>query len=83
MHVLVRYYAGDPEVGGLVIAETTVQGPSEAEQSLTFDRSFNSFPSGLITLCGVVDPDDQIEECNDGNNTDVGDTSVNSTHPNK
>ncbi len=71
--IVVRYYAGDPDQGGTRIHEETVAGPLEPGTSTTFTASLYGFPlNRLITVYAVVDPDNQIFECNDGDNKAQG-----------
>lgn len=74
---VVRYYAGDPEAGGTVLHEVTRPGPLDPNAEDSFDQSIPGFPQNLeILVWGVVDPDNAIEECNDGNNKDDADNKV-------
>ena len=74
---VVRYYAGDPEAGGNVIHEVTRPGPLGPNEEDTFTEAITTFPQNLeILVWGVVDPDNEIEECNDGNNKDDADSKV-------
>ncbi len=74
---VVRLYAGDPSSGGTVLAEVTRPGPLGAGASDAFDVTVTGFPQDrTITVFGVVDPDNAIAECNDGNNSDAADNSV-------
>jgi hypothetical protein len=68
-NVVVRYYAGDPAAGGTVLHEETIAGPIPPGGSATV-RPAISIPAREIEIFVVVDPDDAIPECNDGNNTD-------------
>lgn len=70
-NVVVRYYAGDPSAGGVAIHELTRPGPIAAGASDSFTANITNFPKNAsILIYGVVDPDNQIPECNDGNNRD-------------
>jgi hypothetical protein len=74
---VVRYYAGNPTAGGTVLAELTRPGPLAPGAVDGFDAAMTTFPMRRdITIWGVVDPDDTIPECNDGNNRDPADNSV-------
>jgi hypothetical protein len=77
-NVLVRYYAGDPNAGGTFLHEEVVVGPIvENGGSTTFTATLPGFPNNLsILVYGIVDPDDAIAECNDGNNKDAADNKV-------
>ncbi|APR86634.1 Hemolysin-related protein RbmC [Minicystis rosea] len=68
-NVLVRYYAGDPSQGGAAFHDETVAGPIAPGGSTMFTASLSGFPKNLSVLVyAVVDPDNAIPECNDGNN---------------
>jgi len=72
-NIVVRYYAGDPDQGGTQIHEETVAGPLDPGTSTTFTATLMNFPPNrLITVYAVVDPDNQIFECNDGDNKAQG-----------
>lgn len=64
--VTVRFYAGDPDAGGESLGEAQLQDVP-AGQSVGASVQL-SFPLRDITVHAVVDPDQLIEECNDGNN---------------
>ncbi|MEZ4308471.1 MAG: hypothetical protein R3F14_10550, partial [Polyangiaceae bacterium] len=43
----------------------------------TFTATIPSFPENLsILIYGIVDPDDAVPECNDGNNKDAADNKI-------
>ncbi len=43
----------------------------------TFTATIPSFPDNLsILVYGIVDPDDAVPECNDGNNKDSADNKI-------
>src|SRR5262249_27093827 len=76
-NVVVRYYAADPNAGGTVRHEQTVAGPIAAGGMESFTASIPNFPDNLLILVyGIVDPDDAIPECNDGNNKDSADNKI-------
>ena len=76
-NVLVRYFAGNPNQGGSVIHEETFAGPIPAGGNVMMDVAMSNFPQGLqIDIFAVVDPDNDIPECNDGNNTDQAPASI-------
>jgi hypothetical protein len=76
-NVVVRYYSGDPNAGGTVLQEQVVPGPIDPNSSVSFTATINAFPDNLsILIYGIVDPDDLIAECNDGNNKDAADSKV-------
>ncbi|MBW1871793.1 MAG: hypothetical protein JRJ19_06995 [Deltaproteobacteria bacterium] len=72
-NILVRYYAGDPDQGGTALHEQVIPGPLAPNTSTTFTATIPNFPARLITVYAVVDPDDTIFECNDGDNKAAGD----------
>ena len=77
-NVLVRYYAGDPNAGGTYLHELTVPGPIAPNGGTeSFTAGIPHFPDNLsILIYGIVDPDNTIEECNDGNNKDAADNKI-------
>ena len=77
-NVVVRYYSGDPNAGGTYLHEETVAGPIAPNGgTTTFTATIANFPNDLsILVYGIVDPDDAITECNDGNNKDAADNKV-------
>jgi len=75
--VIVRFYAGDPNQGGAPIQDVAVPGTIPAGGSVTITPVLSAFPSSAqVTTFGVVDPDNLIPECNDGNNKDAAPTTV-------
>ncbi len=70
--VIVRYYAGDPNQGGTPIIDVAVPGTVPAGGSVMLSPTLNGFPSSAsgVTIFAIVDPDNVIPECNDGNNKD-------------
>ena len=77
-NVLVRYYAGDPNAGGTFLHEQPVAGPIPGNGGMeSFTATIPNFPDNLsILVYGIVDPDDAIPECNDGNNKDSADNKI-------
>ncbi|MEZ4224239.1 MAG: CARDB domain-containing protein [Polyangiaceae bacterium] len=76
-NVLVRYYAGDPNAGGQPIHDEIIPGPIAAGGNVSVTPTMTSFPSGLsVLIYAVVDPNDAIPECNDGNNKDAADGKI-------
>ena len=71
--IVVRYYAGDPATGGTVLYEETIAGPL-APGGMAVVRPAITIPDREIEIFVVVDPDDTIPECNDGNNVDSSGT---------
>ena len=68
-NVVVRYYLGDPNQGGTAFHEELVAGPIAAGGSQSLTASLAGYPIGLSVLVyAIVDPDNAIAECNDGNN---------------
>ncbi|MBI5535741.1 MAG: hypothetical protein HY898_23620 [Deltaproteobacteria bacterium] len=71
-NVRVRYYAGDPSAGGTPLHEEVIPGPIAPGGNASVTATLTGFPKGLLVLIyGVVDPDNAIVECNDGNNSDT------------
>jgi subtilase family serine protease len=77
-NVVVRFYSGDPNQGGTPLQEFTIAGPIPAGGSATLSETLTSFNGSALnaTIFAIVDPDNAIEECNDGNNKDAGDQTV-------
>ncbi|MFO0551663.1 MAG: CARDB domain-containing protein [Polyangiaceae bacterium] len=71
--VVVRFFAGDPNQGGAPIEDVTVPGTIPAGGSVMITPVLGNFPSSAfnVTIYGVVDPDNLVDECNDGNNKDA------------
>jgi hypothetical protein len=75
--VTVRYYAGNPTQGGTPLHDEPVPGTLMPGDMVSFDVAIPNFPQGLqIEIWGVVDPDNVIPECNDGNNDDDADFKI-------
>ncbi len=71
-NVTVRYFAGNPNQGGTAVHDALFPGPIPAGGSVMQNVTVGNFPQGLsIEIWAVVDPDDLIDECNDGNNSDA------------
>jgi hypothetical protein len=77
--VILRIYAGDPSSGGKVLGEESIDsipaGESETVTVAGGEQNRN------VTIWAVVDPDDEIEECNDANNIVKGPDLVCSSEP--
>jgi hypothetical protein len=67
--VVVRFYAGDP-AAGRVLGEQTIAGPIAPGGSASVMAPLE-IPAEPVQVFVVVDPDDTIPECNDGNNVDA------------
>jgi hypothetical protein len=76
--VVVRFYSGDPNQGGLPIQDFVIPGPIPAGGSAMLSETLTQFSGSAlnVTVYAIVDPDDAIDECNDGNNKDAGDQAV-------
>ena len=71
---VVRLYAGDPSGGGTPIHEQVVAGALAPGASMSLSITVDPFPTDAeILVFGVIDPDDVIAECADGNNRDAAD----------
>ena len=70
--VVVRFYAGDPDQGGSVLVDHLIPGTLQPGSSVAFTAILEFFPQLMITVYAVVDPDNQVFECNDGNNSAAG-----------
>ncbi len=81
-NILVRYFAGDPDQGGSVLHERTYAGSIAGGDSVTFIEAMPNFPVDTpVLIYATVDPENAIEECNDGNNTDEADNYVECQSP--
>jgi hypothetical protein len=69
--VVVRFYAGDP-AAGRVLAEELLAGPIAPGGSASVMVPID-VPAEPVQVFVVVDPDDTVVECNDGNNVDASD----------
>jgi hypothetical protein len=66
---IVRYYAGDPNQGGFALHDEPVAGPIAAGGMLSFTAKLANFPKNSdILVYAIVDADNVVPECNDGNN---------------
>jgi len=75
-NVLVRFYAGDPGQGGTAVHDE-VFASIPAGGNVSMDLPMSMFPNGVnVTIFAVVDPDNSIAECNDGNNQDEADAAI-------
>jgi len=71
---VLRLYAGDPSAGGTVLREQVIAGVLAPGASMSLSVSIDPFPTGAeVTVWGVIDPDDVIAECAEGNNRDAAD----------
>jgi hypothetical protein len=74
---VVRFYAGDPSQGGTPLGETTIAGPLAGGESTSGEVELEDFPKNrTIFIYAVVDPADNIEECNNANNKTVADEAL-------
>lgn len=71
---VVAFYAGDPIQGGREIHRETIAGPIEPGGSVT--QAVTVPISRALTLFAVVDPDDSVTECDDGNNGATGPNAI-------
>ena len=74
-------WAAVEKAGGTPVLIAPKAGPVQAYHHLdkgdTFTATIANFPNDLsILVYGIVDPDDAITECNDGNNKDAADNKV-------
>jgi len=69
-NVVVRIYAGDPATGGAVLGQSTIDSlPAGESTMLTVSIGEQA---RTVTLWAVVDPNDEVKECNDANNVVKG-----------
>lgn len=75
--IKVRFYAGDPNQGGLPFYTQVIPGPIPSGGNQMFTATLENFPQGLaILVYAIVDPDNEIAECNDGNNKDAAENKI-------
>ena len=75
--VLVRYYAGNPGQGGTALHDEVITQSIAAGDNVALNVTIPNFPQNTsIQVWGVVDPDNSIAECNDGNNSDPADGKI-------
>jgi len=71
---LVRFFVGDPAQGGALIKDEPVAGPLAPGASLALVVTLEPIPMRPFTLHAVVDPDDRVAECDEGDNRAAGGT---------
>ena len=65
----VRVYAGDPNQGGTPLVDLTLPATLPAQASTNLTVTLSTFPQCVpVRIFAEVDPDNAVEECNDGNN---------------
>ncbi len=70
--VVVRFYIGDPATGGTPIHDEVFAGTLAPGGMSMRTVTIDPYPVGPDAIVHVVvDPDDVVAECNDGNNQDV------------
>ena len=75
--VPLAFFAGDPAQGGELIHNETFAGSLDPGEERTFDVTIRDFPPDrTITIHGLADPDNTVDECNEANNQDSADDSV-------
>ncbi len=66
---VVRLYAGDPDQGGTALQDIVLSTALPPGASVTLNTTPAPFPQCRpIRIFAVVDPENAVEECNDGNN---------------
>ncbi|MDX2054882.1 MAG: CARDB domain-containing protein [Polyangiaceae bacterium] len=75
-NVLVRYYAGDPAQGGMVLFEETLPMLAAGATDMKTVTIPGLPGARSITIYAVVDPNDTVVECNNANNRDSADNPV-------
>jgi subtilase family serine protease len=78
--IVLQIFAGDPSAGGTSMLVFQVPGTLKAGAESTFTVDVPGFPYGRsIVLWGVVDPENTIGECNEGDNKDPADNPIRCT----
>jgi hypothetical protein len=70
--IVIRFYAGDPNQGGLPIGEHTISDILDPGESVSPIITLANFPMYPITVWGWVDPDNAIPECDEADNLAEG-----------
>ena len=71
------FFAGDPAQGGTLLHNETFAGPLEPGVTQTFDVTIGNFPANRsITIYGVADWVNSIDECNEADNQDPADNPI-------
>ncbi len=74
---LLQLFAGDPTQGGSLLYEQRLDMPVPPLSALSLDVVVPGFPRNReITVFGAIDPNGEIPECNEGDNTDPADNAV-------
>ncbi len=73
--VVLRFFAGDPAAGGTAFHDERVAGPIPPGGELRLSVE-TRFPAVRARPFVIVDALGEVEECNDGNNTDASDELV-------
>jgi len=76
--VVVRFYNGDPKMGGLQIGEDTITSLGRKEQATAEITWSVTGIEGVQYVFAVADPEDRIEESNESDNQGVHDLDVSS-----
>jgi hypothetical protein len=70
--VTARLFAGNPDTGGLALADVSHKGTLAPDKCSTQTATLTGFPANRdIQVYGVVDPLDEIAECASKNNVDA------------
>ena len=71
------FFAGNPSQGGQLLHAETFLGALAPGEEQTFDVTISDFPTtGDVTIYGVADPANAVDECNDVNNQDAADNAI-------
>jgi CARDB len=75
--IVIEIFAGDPAAGGTSMLVYPVPGTLDAGETESFTVEVPGFPNGRsIVLWGVIDPENAIAECNEGDNSDPADNPI-------
>ncbi len=75
--IVIQLYAGNPAQGGTALAEHVLEDPLEPGSSLSMTLEAPNFPENRnVTIWGFIDPNDEVDECNEADNTEPADNPV-------
>jgi hypothetical protein len=76
-NVVVHLFGGNPAQGGSRLAEHVLVEPIAPGASVAVDLAVPNFPENRdVTVWAFVDPGNTVEECNEADNIDAADNSI-------